>query len=996
MRFFTLKRQQWQHPDPKVRIQAITHLSSKDSEFLARIADEDPDHDIRLLALQKIDDIQTLTRLAENAEDADVRAQSLEKADNLLLAALLQEKDETIQGALVERIVLEKNLVQVACHATSIAARSTALDLLQEETQLAKVAEHQCGRTIGETVINRIENKALLAHLSQNGGSKTVRRLADEKAQNLSKLPVDNAANEERDSKLASLLANAQRLVSSKNWDLARHRFEELTSLWNSQDPDHAHSDYAAFAIAANDFRKNYDHALIKREEERLHAARVRRLHHDCTEILEKIASLGFTDLDRNTCTELTTEFEGNVKQLPPDEHASWDTSLHAALQGYELNRQHATDRASRLVTLADQCDALLASLHEDTDCDLATQKLAGLHKELRGVKSKSDDAGRKVTQQADTIADKIAELRKLQSENRSQQLHTAQAARIALCEALKNLANQSITSADHDAFRAIEDAWSKLPVPTGNDQETTAREYRRLRVHFLIKQRDSQSLEEWRLWANRNLKEDLIAQVSALDGANDAALIFSTVRKAQTAWKKIGPVEQKHAQPQWRRFRAVCKSQFEKTIPWLEQKKQLRLEAKAIKLRCCEEVEALADSSNWQTTTQRIKEIQHLWNETSHLRPAEEQTLYQRFRQACNAFFERRRQHLEEDLTVRRQHLEEKNRLCEEVERICQQPELAHAARIKQCQKEWTHIGKATRKDEERVWKRFRAACDHYFSWLHEQRQEGIRAKELLCEKAEAITTNLAAGADANVLAEELKQLQHQWKDAASLPTTETKKLWQRFRTACDAVFEERSRQSEARRNVFEEHRQQKEALVHEAELLVAEKPDDPSVGEVLKDLQKRWKEIGSAGQPHEKKLWERLRSACDTYFSGRKSHHKTEIAEQLENQRRKEALCFQLEKLAGITARRTPGHAGANTALSLAEELKLALEANFAMADRNQEEAKRDEVQRIKKEWKVIEPAPARVEPILTRRFERAIDTLARRQEKKTSHGTKESHKN
>ncbi len=268
----------------------------------------------------------------------------------------------------------------------------------------------------------------------------------------------------------------------------------------------------------------------------------------------------------------------------------------------------------------------------------------------------------------------------------------------------------------------------------------------------------------------------------------------------------------------------------FERLLERLEALEVLVLgfqaEQKAKKEALCEQAEVLRESTEWSATTDKLKALQDEWKTLGSASREEDEALWARFRGALDEFFRRR----DEDRNRRKEERSEarkrKEEICARAEEIALSEEWeATADEHARLMDAWKSAGWSGRGADEKLWERFSQARSRFFDRRREarlaQRQEGDEARkrrEALCDAAEA----LLESPDIFGACEQAKQLQAEWKEAGRMPRALSEQLWQRFRAACDKVFErageERSRRrSETRRtheDSFSRHREQAESL--------------------------------------------------------------------------------------------------------------------------------------------------------------------------------------
>jgi hypothetical protein len=212
--------------------------------------------------------------------------------------------------------------------------------------------------------------------------------------------------------------------------------------------------------------------------------------------------------------------------------------------------------------------------------------------------------------------------------------------------------------------------------------------------------------------------------------------------------------------------------------------------------------------------------------------------------------------------------------------------------------QERWKAVAAAPRSQAETLWTRFKAAqdqvyekCKDYFAQQAAERQENLKRKEGLCVRAEA----LADSTDWVRTAEAIKQLQAEWKAIGPVTRGHEKAIWERFRGACDRFFTRRQDDLKERKHEWADNLAKKEALISEAEQLAQSNEWDKAASRI-KQLQVEWKKIGPVRKNKSEVVWQRFRSACDTFFDRFKTRDQAAVQTKLVD---RETAVTELEAL-------------------------------------------------------------------------------------------------
>lgn len=237
---------------------------------------------------------------------------------------------------------------------------------------------------------------------------------------------------------------------------------------------------------------------------------------------------------------------------------------------------------------------------------------------------------------------------------------------------------------------------------------------------------------------------------------------------------------------------------------------------------------------------------------------------------------------------------------LCAQVEALREATDLGDAARqLREIRKQWTSVSSVPNAVSQALWQRFksaaddvRAKCDAYFAQEGEARQEHLKAKIELCERAEA----LAESTDWIKTAEELQALQAKWKAVGPVPKEQSTALFARFRAACDRFFTRRKTDLAERKEAWAANQTKKEALCAQAEEL-AESTDWANTAAALKALQVEWKSVGPVRKQKSEQLWKRFRAASDKFFDRYKNRDQFELESRVA---KRAGLCTEMEAMA------------------------------------------------------------------------------------------------
>ncbi len=394
-----------------------------------------------------------------------------------------------------------------------------------------------------------------------------------------------------------------------------------------------------------------------------------------------------------------------------------------------------------------------------------------------------------------------------------------------------------------------------------------------------------------------------------------------------------------------------------------------------------CGRMEALAGRSDKVIVVQ-FQDIMSRWRQAADVPKDRGEELWQRFKKAHDAVYPRYQQKLDEQAAEREANLVKLIALVEEVEQLASSSDwLKTVQRITHLQAEWKSIGAAPSKQQRQLWKRFREACNTFFSRrkvdLVDRKKEwakNLTSKEALCAKVEA----LAESEDLPAAIAEIKQLQGEWKTIGPVRRSRSHALWLLFRSASEVVFERANQKENA---AAAERSAVLESLCVEVEALVSAYSTDASsegLTEKVRELQQRWRDAPEVSPNVRRTLPMRFGKALAQLAAARPDTFRGTDLDPTRKLQRLEKLCARLE---AIRPSIDLAQAGTSPVEILASKWRDTLASNL-MGARVDEAAERraaaDEVKRAKQDYRRIGTVPGEDGQRLATRFHTVCDRV------------------
>ncbi len=308
-----------------------------------------------------------------------------------------------------------------------------------------------------------------------------------------------------------------------------------------------------------------------------------------------------------------------------------------------------------------------------------------------------------------------------------------------------------------------------------------------------------NKELRDYDFKKNLTEKEALLAEAATLADEEDVIAAYRRLQDLHNRWRRVGPVAKELREEIWNRFREISADVNKRYQAFFEARKAREAENEAAKTALCERLEAL-DFSNlnsfaaWDSMTKDIIDLQGEWKTLGFAAKKLNRQLFARFRSRCDAFFAAKAEYFRNTRDQLSRNLARKQALADEAEALAGSTDWKKASdRLVEMQKEWKTIGAVPRKHSETLWKRFTTACDTFFdarkkagSGTRAAENANLKAKREIIGKLSALAAENLERADA---IESLRALQKEWNETGHVPFREKDKLYEAYRSACDAV---------------------------------------------------------------------------------------------------------------------------------------------------------------------------------------------------------------
>ncbi|MDO8952441.1 MAG: DUF349 domain-containing protein [Draconibacterium sp.] len=289
---------------------------------------------------------------------------------------------------------------------------------------------------------------------------------------------------------------------------------------------------------------------------------------------------------------------------------------------------------------------------------------------------------------------------------------------------------------------------------------------------------------------------EELLVEPSILKA-------FNTLQKYHEQWREIGPVPRDNKDDVWERFKHITSIINKKHQEFFESKKTDQKKNYDAKVALCEKVEEICNTEiinyrDWDIQSKELVELQKIWRTIGFAPKKDNNKIYDRFRNACDTFFNKKRDFYSKNKEVQQNNLQQKIDLCVQAEALRDNTDWRKATQdFINIQKKWKEIGPIPRKHSDIIWKRFRAACDFFFDKKSEhfsdvdtEQIDNLKLKEDIIAELE----NFKPAGDVNENLRLLKEIQRRWTEIGHVPFKKKDAVQNKFREEISKLFDQLS----------------------------------------------------------------------------------------------------------------------------------------------------------------------------------------------------------
>jgi Domain of Unknown Function (DUF349) len=923
-------------PDPDVRVAAVQELpagplSDEDSAVLVSLAREDVDVRVRRAAAARVHDITVLAAIVRGDQDEGIR--------------------EDVAGRLADVAM------------SDAAEAGQALATLTDPKQIAAVAKNSPVDSVRADAVRRLTDVKSLSSVARNATDPRTAALAAERIQDHAELLNIAARTEHKDAGVGAL----ERAAAGGEVD--RATLEGLADRAKSK----AVAKRARAMVQAIDDAEAARKAVFEQHQQRVAGAVARA---EAMSASPTPAGIADTEAAWHEMTTMATH------EISATDRARFESAVGVARDTIEREARARAEQEERQAQIA-AARAVRGSLCERVEeihGEDALDRLEVARSEWEGL---PEDPEADIQEQLRKRFEEACGRARTRHENRQES-----AKMNVRLEELSREAEQLAAQEDSPAYAwdAVSREWRGLAEKTEGLDEAILQRYTAADTAIRERAEAKKAAAEKALRQQVQRIDQLIERAHKRAEADDLTLkeADKAARDLRTAIET--PLTLPHHEREYlvERLKAALAVLGPKLHELREMDEWKRFANAAVQEEMIAQAEALSKKydldkpEDMEKAARELHDIQERWKQAAEAPRAQAQTLWHRYRQAADPIQSKAREFFAARAVERESNLKVKIDLCTRAEALAESTDwIKTAEEMKKLQAEWQASGPVPRPDTRVVWKRFRDACDKFFTRRNEdlaQRKEvwstNQARKEALCARAEELSTSR----DWDKAASELRRLQADWKTVGPVRRTKSEALWQRFRTAADTFFDRYKRRDEIE---IESRQADREALAVELESFLpaegAEAVAPSDLLEKVRSLRTRWNQSTTAVRQGADPLSGRFMGAMEHVLTTYPDAFKNSELDVDASRRRMEKLVARLESF--VSENESKPESGQD----LAARLREALASNTIGGSAGAESKWRgmaDEVREAQSAFSRLVPVPGETGKDLSERFHKAVN--------------------
>lgn len=352
-----------------------------------------------------------------------------------------------------------------------------------------------------------------------------------------------------------------------------------------------------------------------------------------------------------------------------------------------------------------------------------------------------------------------------------------------------------------YDEFNAIQDKWKAIGEVPRDQMNDLWQNYHFLIEQFFNKVKINKELRMLDLKRNLEQKIQLCERAEELIVETSVVKAFKALQELRNQWREIGPVPAEQNEETWQRFNNAANQIDQRRREYYDQRKEeldQNLLAKQALIEKATELtqEAPQSTKAWNDTTEALDELLKLWKSIGPVPREQNETIWNQFKGIIDKHYADKKLHFGQMRDEQAENYNKKLDLCLRAEAIAKREDWKKATdELLQLQAEWKAVGPTSRKVSDKIWHRFRSACDEFFAKKGEFFKDIRTSENDNLTKKTAILDEIKAhqfGDDKEENLNAIKDFQRRWAEIGHVPVKEKDRIQKEYRTLLNGIFEQ------------------------------------------------------------------------------------------------------------------------------------------------------------------------------------------------------------
>ncbi len=525
----------------------------------------------------------------------------------------------------------------------------------------------------------------------------------------------------------------------------------------------------------------------------------------DAAEAVEDLAEGEAEEASSGEVAEPMAQDEASEGETTEDEHINYDEIELPPVDYSGFSRKELVETLALIVEnrppaeITDDVSRIKEFFYKKTKAEFNEKRL-NFAKEggnIEEYRPEPDELETRIKSILETYRSRRSDFNRVQESEKQDNLRK----KLDIIEQIKDLVNrEEAINKTFQEFRNLQNEWHAIGIVPQTAVKDLWENYHHSVEIFYDYIKINRELRDLDLKKNLEAKIVLCEKAEELLLEPNAVNAFKHLQDYHNQWREIGPVPHENKNDVWERFREATSKVNKRHHEFFEKQKDDQKRNLDAKTALCEKVEEIAAGeiltfADFKEKSDAILECQKLWKTIGFAPKKHNNKIYQRFRTACDSFFEKKRSFFAENKETQVRNLQLKTELCLKAEALQESTDWKDTSEMLiRLQKEWKEIGPVPKKYSEKIWKRFRKACDTFFSRKSEyfagrdtSYEDNLKAKLAILEELEAFDP----GEDLRAGFERLKEIQKRWTEIGYVPFNRKEEIARRYKEVLNKQFD-------------------------------------------------------------------------------------------------------------------------------------------------------------------------------------------------------------